>query len=126
MLDFPRFFSQEDVFAVRTMLWWNRHLSITLQLKGRYAERFSVPVFSHLPQLAAAGFYINNSAEEWDHDLDGPNYQPLHTAYVHGRETGKGNTGLLKLAQKFPAAEWNNAEMRLPESFQMLMNVLKD
>ena len=40
MLDYPRCFSKEDVFAIRTFFWWGNFFSITLHLKGKYKEQF--------------------------------------------------------------------------------------
>lgn len=125
MLDFPRFFSRNDVFAIRTMLWWNRQISITLHLKGHYAELFSAHILTRLPKLGEAGFSINATEEEWDHDLEGPNYRPIHAAYVHDREAVTPNRGMLKLAKKYPPAAWNRAAILLTESFELLMEVLK-
>ena len=34
MLDYPRVFSKEDVFAIRSFFWWGNYFSITLHLKG--------------------------------------------------------------------------------------------
>ncbi|RYG23967.1 MAG: hypothetical protein EOO01_43830, partial [Chitinophagaceae bacterium] len=34
MLDYPRHFGKEDIFAFRTMFWWGNFLSFTWHLKG--------------------------------------------------------------------------------------------
>src|SRR5712671_4795594 len=36
VLDYPRLFEQENIFAVRTMFWWGNFFSITLHLSGRH------------------------------------------------------------------------------------------
>src|SRR5262245_51174126 len=36
MLDYPRMFSREDVFAIRTFFWWGNFFSVTLHIKGKY------------------------------------------------------------------------------------------
>src|SRR5215467_3803243 len=40
MLDFPRFFEKEKVFAIRTMFWWGNFFSTTLHLSGQYKETY--------------------------------------------------------------------------------------
>ena len=40
VLDYPRFFFRDDVFAIRTMFWWGNYFSITLHLKGIFFEAF--------------------------------------------------------------------------------------
>ena len=34
ILDYPRKFTREDVFALRTMFWWGHFFSVTFQLGG--------------------------------------------------------------------------------------------
>jgi len=40
MMDYPRMFSKEDVFAIRSFFWWGNYFSITLQLSGKYFYQF--------------------------------------------------------------------------------------
>ena len=40
VLDYPRFFYRDDVFAIRTMFWWGNYFSITIHL-----ERNLLPTF---------------------------------------------------------------------------------
>src|SRR5215470_1613424 len=41
MLDYPRYFEKEKVFAIRTMFWWGHFFSTTLHLSGQYKERYA-------------------------------------------------------------------------------------
>src|SRR4051812_7539492 len=36
IMDYPRCFDKEDIFAIRTMFWWGNFFSITLHLSGIY------------------------------------------------------------------------------------------
>src|ERR1700744_546088 len=38
MLDYPRVFGREEVFAIRTMFWWGHGFSVTLHLKGKFQK----------------------------------------------------------------------------------------
>src|SRR5258708_37260851 len=38
ILDYPRIFSEEDIFAFRSMFWWGKHFSFTIHLSGKYLE----------------------------------------------------------------------------------------
>ncbi len=35
MLDYPRAFGRDSIFACRTFFWWGRFFSLTLHLAGR-------------------------------------------------------------------------------------------
>src|SRR4051794_24734884 len=40
ILDFPRNFGKEDVFAIRSFFWWGNFFSITLQLEGSFFNQY--------------------------------------------------------------------------------------
>ncbi len=48
MLDYPRYFTKTDVFAIRSFFWWGNYFSITLQLSGKYLELFSDNIFQFI------------------------------------------------------------------------------
>ena len=39
VLDYPRSFNKEEVFAIRTLFWWGNFFSVTLHLSGKYKVR---------------------------------------------------------------------------------------
>jgi hypothetical protein len=41
MLDYPRNFSGQDAFGIRSFFWWGNFCSITLQLSGRFQEKYA-------------------------------------------------------------------------------------
>src|SRR5215467_1521280 len=41
MLDYPRYFEKEKVFAIRTMFWWGHFFSTTLHLSGEYKDKYN-------------------------------------------------------------------------------------
>jgi hypothetical protein len=53
MLDYPRIFGKEDVFAIRTMFWWGHYFSVTLHLKGIYKEIYGPVIARHIQQTDA-------------------------------------------------------------------------
>ena len=55
VLDYPRLFGREDVFAIRTLFWWGNYFSVTLHLKGIYKEMFLTVIRENIPALAASG-----------------------------------------------------------------------
>jgi hypothetical protein len=77
VLDYPRRFGRDDVFAIRTLFWWGNYFSVTLHLKGLYKDMFVDVIRERIPTLAGAGFHIGISDDEWRHELDEDNYRPL-------------------------------------------------
>ncbi|HMH20736.1 MAG TPA: hypothetical protein VK563_03120 [Puia sp.] len=86
VLDYPRYFGRDHVFAVRTLFWWGNYFSVTLHLKGNYKAMFLPVIRENLSLLDGAGFMICVSDDEWRHELGQDNYQPLSVE-------GTGKTG---------------------------------
>lgn len=78
ILDCPRFFQKEDVFAIRTMFWWGNYCSITLHLQGKYLERFKSSFIDNIAHLIADGnYYICINKSPWEYHFESDNYLHL-------------------------------------------------
>ncbi|HEY0678440.1 MAG TPA: hypothetical protein VGD17_09140 [Chitinophagaceae bacterium] len=123
MLDYPRVFTRDEVFAMRTMFWWGNFFSVTLQLKGSYQILYGPVLLQKWELLAAKGFYVSVSEDEWDHDFTPGNYE-----IVSSRETiEKAMRGhFLKLAVRIPVREWNDALKLIGEHQRTIMDLLAD
>jgi len=121
VLDYPRAFGREDVLAIRTFFWWGHYFSVTLHLKGRYKTLFLPVIQERIALLAAAGFHISVSEDEWRHELDADHYMPL-----------QGNTGtvireeckILKLSAKCGLERWDDADSVLLELNRVLAEII--
>lgn len=124
MLDYPRIFSTENVFAIRTFFWWGKSFNITLHLKGRYQNMFSDQLVNNMSRLKAAGFLISQSKDEWDHDLQGSGYHPLQTLSNEDIRGRLFQDSFLKIAIGFPITRLNDAIEILSPAFELLINSL--
>ena len=116
MLDYPRVFGKEDVFAIRTMFWWGHCFSVTLHLKGEYMRAYMPVILGHREELAAAGFMPQVGAEEWEHAVMPGAWDGLSA----WRERGFG-----KLAVSVGLDRWNEAPEILTAKFKTLTQVLR-
>lgn len=123
MLDYPRYFGKEDVFAIRTMFWWGNFLSVTWHLKGKYLAEYRERLLTHRELLASAGFRVCINAAEWRHDFDDDNYTALQ-GISHGQFASQlsGKT-FSKLAVKISLDQWNNATDKLTELYRLILEV---
>jgi len=120
VLDQPRLFGKEDILAIRTMFWWGHYFMVTLHLKGALQERFEVGLERHAEELAAAGFHIATSGDEWEHELEGDNYRLLQADSLDG----KGTYPFIKLSAKCSLDKWNESPGILFELFRTLARAL--
>ncbi|MGB8191841.1 MAG: hypothetical protein WCF67_07985 [Chitinophagaceae bacterium] len=132
MLDYPRIFTKDEVFAVRTMFWWGNFFSVTLQLKGSYQQLFSNALISNKKVLSDHGFCVSVSDDEWRHDFELDNYQSL-TSDAPSDLTSDAPSDVLpqalrrnffKLAVRIPLSSWNNAVPAIAKYHEIIMSVL--
>lgn len=124
MLDYPRIFTKDDVFAIRTFFWWGNFFSVTLQLKGSYQQLYAPVLLKHKELLAEQGFYIALSDDEWRHDFEPDNYQPLAAGSELFEQMINGK--FLKIALRLPLACWNEASALIERHHTTIINVLAD
>jgi hypothetical protein len=124
VLDHPRLFTKEDVFAIRTLFWWGHYFSVTLHLKGVYKERWLPVIRRNIPLLSATGFHICISEDEWRHELATDNYLSLREAGAREIEDIFEKATFLKFSAIVMLGEWNEAPTLLMRLFQTLLQAL--
>jgi hypothetical protein len=118
ILDFPRYFREHDIFAVRTMFWWGNFFSMTLHLKGNYRGHFRSRLTAAREKLATSGHYIGVAEDEWEHHFGEDNYLPLTDLDEESWERLWNARAFTKIARKWPVSDWNEGvEDRMRETF---------
>ena len=113
MLDYPRCFGKEDIFAVRTLFWWGNFFSVTLHLKGKYQKLFIPYLHKQTALLAANNFQLCVTGDEWEHDLSDGNYFPLSTNSDTVSEIDLASQPFYKLTSRVELHQWNEVNERL-------------
>ncbi len=72
ILDYPRVFTPEHVFAFRTLFHWANNFSCTVQLSGKYLQAFRSSINAFL--LSGNNFYVGINDDEWQHHFRPDNY----------------------------------------------------
>lgn len=122
MLDYPRCFSKEDVFAIRTFFWWGNFFSITLHLKGKFKVQFQQPIAAAISNGELSSAWINYADEEWVHHFENTNMNPVQLTDAAAVSDKK----VLKLAYKLDLNDWDSAEDFLKKVFDQYMRILAD
>jgi hypothetical protein len=115
MLDFPAFFTKDEILAFRTMFYWGNFISSTFHLQGQFVKRYGWPLIEKFKNHKEVFFCVNNSP--WEYDYKSNNYVPLHELKTEELEDYLKNTEFIKLSIKFPAEE-------MPERKEYLINFL--
>jgi hypothetical protein len=117
MLDYPRYFNKENIFAIRVMFWWGNFFSITLHLAGLYKQKYSNALINAYKELCENDFYTCISEEQWQHHFEVNNYLPVRHFTAAEFKDHLGKKEFLKLSRKLLFSEWNNATKLLSENF---------
>ncbi len=120
MLDYPRNFSKENAFAIRTFFWWGNFFSIHIQLSGAFQKQFSDSILTSIQQKVFDGWYIGINEDEWHHHFEENNYRPINNGT---NLPNLQNLPVIKLAKKIPLKEWENLNIILKESFISLLKM---
>ncbi len=122
VLDYPRQFSQDDVFALRTMFWWGHFFSITFQLGGASWSRFRPAVQRNLWQLSGKSLWLGVNDDPWQHHRQPDNYRPLDALTAQEQQNQLENANFLKLARFLPVDAWE----LLPPSASLFLGEVID
>ena len=124
MLDYPRVFSKEDVFAIRTFFWWGNFFSLTLHLKGKYKQEFGNNLKTNISLLSQHNFFIAESKDEWRQDFEADNYTPVIKTDPDSLIQKVDGKDFLKLAVKWPLKSSNEIATVLENHHALLMRVI--
>ncbi|MGI9544976.1 MAG: hypothetical protein ACR2MX_17070 [Cyclobacteriaceae bacterium] len=101
MLDYPRKFNQEEVFAFRTMFWWGHMFSATLHLGGNHWEEHRTHVINRRGLLTDQGWYVCVNLSPWEYHYQPANYKLLDSLNNQELLTLLKTHPFLKLSKKW-------------------------
>ncbi len=126
LLDYPRCFDKENVFAVRTMFWWGNFFSCTLHLSGSYKIWYQQALHKNITHLQKNNFYICVNQSEWQHHFEPDNFTLAATLNSDEIKSILVNKPFIKVAAKFQLHQWRQIDMLLEKCFADIINLLKD
>jgi hypothetical protein len=110
LLDYPRYFNRENIFAIRTMFWWGNFFSITLHLSGIYKKGAEKKILRSYEILKKNGCYCCVNDNQWEHHFETSNYKLLKEISPTAFKASICNNHFIKLANKIPLESVDNAE----------------
>ena len=125
ILDYPRCFEKENVFAVRTMFWWGNFFSCTLHLSGGYKSQFKQALLHNIAALKKNDLYICINKNEWEHHFEAGNYIAVHALSPQEINTIINQQQFIKLAAKFSLHQCNEMDVLLEKCFSAIVQLLK-
>jgi len=125
ILDYPRHFRPDHIFAVRSLFWWGKQVSITLHLSGAWKEQFAEKLAGRFEQLKTEAPYLSCNGDEWEHDIHGGSYVPLHGLESRNWTDLLSTSRFIKLADAVPMNQLENAPEFWRQKFRNVMELLR-
>ena len=125
VLDYPRLFTSEHVFAIRTHFWWGNYFSVTLHLKGQFQQTYYDKLSANFEALAESGHLICLATDEWEHELREPYFINLRSMGFEKYQQALVSMPFLKIAKPFPLYEWSSMVDLLREEQLTMTNLLR-
>ena len=119
ILDLPRHFSKDDIFAFRSMFWWGHHFSFTLHLAGKSFEQHAPALTANMKKLHGRDVYACVKDGMWEHHFEDSNYQSLDAI-----TPGQMPNNFLKLSRKMPLDQWKQMPAYGIETYELFLEVL--
>lgn len=122
ILDYPRLFTQHDVFAFRTMLWWGNHFSCTLHLQGDLLIQRVEGIIERIGSEKNLFFCINT--HPWDYHYEKDNYLPVAELTKQEILSHVSNNGFIKISDFIPVTAWSQFESFTINNFARFLGYL--
>ena len=124
ILDFPRYFHKEDVFAFRTMCWWGNFFSSTLHLGGEHLEDKRGQLISAVESIIASDAYICVNETPWEYHYRPSNYLEANQFEQNQLVELFSTRAFIKISHKWGLEDYANLPQLVLSSFQKTISWL--
>lgn len=124
VLDQPRFFQKEHAFAIRHIFWWGNFFSSMFYLSGKYKNQYEQHIRSAYPVLKDNDYFICINNDPWEHHFEETNFIAIHSLSDDDYKHIIASHSFIKIANKIPVSEWENAEKKLISSFRLYLSLI--
>lgn len=111
VLDYPRCFLTDNIFALRTMVWWGNHLSLTLHLAGDSLSSYLPRIQSGLELLRQWDWQVCIGSDPWQYVQESYYYRPALQWSEHDWPGWVEQRNFCKFSEFLTVAQWD----QLPE-----------
>jgi hypothetical protein len=77
VLDFPAFYTKNDIFAFRSLFWWGKHLSFSFHLQGSSFEALKPTLIKNSEKLLHSEFFLCINNTPWEYHFEKDNFIAL-------------------------------------------------
>lgn len=123
ILDYPRCFEKQHIFAVRTMFWWGNFFSVTLHLSGEYKVLAKETLYAKASG-EMENIYVGVHENPWQHHFEESNFLPYAQMPLAGRIDLFQRKDFVKLACRFPLQQWSEMPGLLDACYRRIAQMI--
>ena len=124
VLDYPKHFKQENIFAFRTMFWWGNFFSFTLHIGGDVLNDYEENLLNNFSKLNKKDYYFCVNDSPWEYHYEADNYKLIETLSRDEIAKCIKNNGFFKLSKHISLGQFENTKHYAITTFKELMEVL--
>lgn len=121
VLDYPRLFDTEDMFAIRTLFWWGHYFTVNLVLAGKWKLQAVGSLIASYDELQESGLFICTGKDPWIHRISTEHYREIASISKVEWEKLIREQAFVKLTTRHELTEWEHLEERLLGDFVRLV-----
>lgn len=125
VLDFPRYFRESDMLAIRTMFWWGEQVSITLLAAGEPLLKTGASLKSSYEQFREHDYAYCIHAGPWEHHFEADNYFQFRELTETDYESRFAGAAFFKAGKKFPLDNFEALPALLDMEYRRLIGILQ-
>ena len=118
VLDHPRYFEKEDMFAIRSLFWWGNFFSTSLLLSGQYKTLHQERFINSFESFRKDDYFICVNVDPWQHHFENGNFVKASGLSREEWEDTIRSHPFLKLSKKIPLTQWENVRENVLEIFR--------
>lgn len=122
VLDYPRLFTQTEVFAFRTMLWWGHEFSCSFHLSGKQLERITPNILKGISLDRDTFFCINDNP--WEYHFGKDNYIKSNELSADQMQSHIATNNFMKISRCISINEWERFKSHTLETFARFLTLL--
>lgn len=122
ILDYPRLFSKEEVFACRTFFWWGHTFTFMVHLKGIYQQYYGNALLEAAYHASKEEWRIALNGDEWEHDA--MSYPSLQSSPMEQWSRILEQAPYMKLYYPISLLDWEMLPEKIREAYRLLAGAI--
>ncbi len=124
VLDYPRKFKTQDIFAYRVMFWWGHYFSATLLLGHMDLMKYRETIVDQLEKLHNQNVFFCVNDSPWEHHFQKDNYVKIDRLGRQEINNFLVDHQFIKLSKKLDLDKWELLPQFAVESLILFLRCL--